>query len=220
MRRTPLRVLAALLLALAALAPVVPAVATVPAATPSQPALCDPMVQQQFCAFFCGPGKAETGAAGETLGQSVPASEAAAEGFFIAAGVPDALAADFVASFTGPLSARIVLPPEQFVRYSGVPEGRGSFLTKTLFISPAEAVPALALQVTGNTAMYRQTVVAVACAVVVEGGIFGGAPGVLQTLAPNRDAFSFSTGQLYGPEAADTPASSPANLCHCVSLAD
>ncbi len=150
------------------------------------PAGCDTATLQEFAADF--------GAFATSPTTAGPVSLAAAQQFLVQSGVPDSLAVSFLASFTGPISARIVLPGESFYRYTATPTSRGSFLTKSLFSSPGEAITALALGVTGNAGTFRQTVTALQCTIVLEGAIAGGGPGEIQTLAPNRDAFAYSLG--------------------------
>ena len=161
----------------------------------SESARCDAAIPTAFAAFF-----ENTPSRGEARG---PVSGESARAFLVWSGLPDSLALDFVASFAGPISARIVPPEESFFRYTADPTSRGSFLTKSLFAAPAEAVVALALSVTGNAATYRQTVTAMVCAIVLEGGIAGGGPIEIQTLAPNRDAFDYGQGMPYGPNNPD-----------------
>ena len=104
-------------------------------------------------------------------------------------------AAGFVESFDGPITARLVRPGEEFGRFTGNPESRGSFLTKSTFGSPSEAVDALNLKPFGNPATYRQPVLSSGRSIVLEGVIKDGALlGTRQTLIINRDAFEFGIG--------------------------
>ncbi|HYL99548.1 MAG TPA: hypothetical protein VEZ90_11390 [Blastocatellia bacterium] len=114
-------------------------------------------------------------------------------------GMSDARAKDFVRSFDdGPITVRTVDPGEQFYRYSGVPDGSGSFLTTQSFSSPDAAVKGLHLEDYGNPATFKQTVTATEPSVVLEGGVRGGnPPGSPQTLITDRGAFDFGTGTSY-----------------------
>ncbi|HEY6330934.1 MAG TPA: hypothetical protein VI756_16500 [Blastocatellia bacterium] len=122
-----------------------------------------------------------------------------AEDILRQSGMSDARAKDFVRSFDdGPITVRTAQPGEQFYRYSGTPEGSGSFLTTQNFSSPDEAVNALHLQDYGNPATYQQTVTATEPTTVLEGGVRGGdPPGSPQTLVTDRSAFNYSTGAPY-----------------------
>jgi hypothetical protein len=126
-----------------------------------------------------------------------PVTPARMSVYLLSAGLPESLAADFVASFEGPMTVRILEPSESFFRYTDVPDSRGSYLTRTAFTSPEEAHQALALAVTGNRATYRQIVVVLQYTIGFEGGIAGGWPGVDQTLVPDRDALQYNPGEPY-----------------------
>jgi hypothetical protein len=82
-------------------------------------------------------------------------------------------------------------------RYTGNPTSMGSFLTKTLFSSPQEAIKGLALGSYSNSAVYLQTVTSTGSSLVFEGGVAGGTTGVGQTLLVNPNAFEFGTGVSY-----------------------
>lgn len=104
-------------------------------------------------------------------------------------------ASGFVGSFDGPITARLVRPGENFGRFTGKPHGSGSFLTKSIFSNPAEAVGALRLGPYGNPATYRQPVVSSGRSIVLEGVIKDGVPpGTRQTLIIDQDAFKFGAG--------------------------
>jgi hypothetical protein len=73
-----------------------------------------------------------------------------------------------VESFDAPITARIVEPGEEFLRYAPAATGRGRFFTKPRFDSPAEAWSALALRHSpGNDARFRQTVTVMRCTIVL-----------------------------------------------------
>jgi hypothetical protein len=105
-------------------------------------------------------------------------------------------AKSYVASFDGPMTARIVRPGEEFLRYTDVPTSTGSFLTKTEFATPAQAVDGLYLGPYGNSASYLQQVTARNSTIVLEGAIANGGQGIKQ-LVVNRNAFEFNTGVRY-----------------------
>ena len=101
-------------------------------------------------------------------------------------------------SFDGPITARLVESDEGFGRYTGNPTSKGSFLTKSTFSTPSEAVDALNLGPFGNPATFRQPVTSSGRSIVLEGGIRGGQPGVRQTLIINRGRFEIGTGRTFG----------------------
>ena len=72
-------------------------------------------------------------------------------------------------------TTRLVRPREEFGRFSGSPDGTGSFLTKSTFETPQEAVDALFLGPFGNPATFRQPVVSTQRSIVLEGLIKNGA---------------------------------------------
>lgn len=106
-------------------------------------------------------------------------------------------AADYVASFDGPITTRTVDPGESFLRYTDSANSTGSFLTTTQFANPSAAVDGLYLAPYGNGASLVQPVTSIASSPVLEGGILNGAPGVQQTVIANRGAFYFGTGVGY-----------------------
>ena len=102
---------------------------------------------------------------------------------------------DFLSSIDGPITARLVRPGEDFGRYSGRAEGPGSFLTKSTFDTPEQAVDALFLRPYGNPATFRQPVVSTNRSIMLEGLIKNGAPpGTKQAIVVDRNAFEFGQG--------------------------
>jgi hypothetical protein len=120
-----------------------------------------------------------------------------AEEFLLKNGFGAERARNFLGSFDGPITARIVEPGETFLRYTDVASSRGSFLTTTQFASPAEAVEGLYLGPYGNNASLVQPVTASGRNIVLEGGIQNGGVGVRQTLIIDRGAFQFGEGRGY-----------------------
>jgi len=120
-----------------------------------------------------------------------------AESFLTKSGVSAARAKDFVESFDGPITARLVRSGEDFSRYTDVPQSTGSFLTKTQFANPAAAVDGLYLGPYGNGATLVQSVSSTGRSIVLEGGVANGGAGIRQTLVVNRGAFQFGTGVRY-----------------------
>src|SRR5262245_266987 len=121
------------------------------------------------------PGESRPGKAAARAGRAVSAQEA--EDILISKGMSKARASQFVRSFDdGPIRVRDVEPGEQFYRYSGVENGKGSFLAKEAYSSPEEAVKALHLEDYGNPATFRQAVTATQPTTVLEGGVRGGQP--------------------------------------------
>lgn len=141
-----------------------------------------------------GVGAAESNIARGLRGTSV-VSPARAESFLVKNGFSPADAKDFIGSFDGPITARIVRPGEDFLRYTGNPTSTGSFLTKSRFSNPASAVDGLYLSPYGNPATYVQTVTSSGRSIVLEGAIKNGGSGVGQTVIHNRGAFTFGVGQ-------------------------
>ena len=74
-------------------------------------------------------------AASSGLSRSAIISNDTAQAFLVKNGMSVDRAKDFVASFYGPITARVVSPGENFVRYTDVANSQGSFLTKTIFPS-------------------------------------------------------------------------------------
>jgi|GEM_PF-3856938 len=103
-------------------------------------------------------------------------------------------ATDYINSFDGPITARIVEPGESFLRYTDVANSRGSFLTNTRFSNPGAAVDGLYLRPYGNSASLLQPVSASGRSIILEGGILNGGRGVSQSLILDRNAFIFGTG--------------------------
>jgi hypothetical protein len=104
-------------------------------------------------------------------------------------------AADFVASFDGPITVRLVRPGENFLRYTDVADSKGSFLTTTQFANPSEEVDGLYLGPYGNGATLVQPVTSVGRSIVLEGGVANGGAGIQQTLIVNRNAFEIGLGK-------------------------
>ena len=132
-----------------------------------------------------------------TRGASVAVSGEAAEAYMISQGVPAHLAPEFVASFQGQITARIVQKGESFMRYSSQAGGKGSFVTQKAYSSPSAAVDALYLKPYGNTATHMQRVTAQRTSIVFEGGIYKGASGARQSFLVDQGAFKFGSGVKY-----------------------
>jgi RHS repeat-associated protein len=126
------------------------------------------------------------------LSRSAVVSTERAEQLLIKYGRNAEEAKDYVASFNGPITARIVSPGESFLRYTDVATSKGSFLTKSVFGSPAEAVEGLYLKPYGNSASLLQDVSASGRSIILEGGVANGS--AQQSLIVNRNAFQFGTG--------------------------
>jgi RHS repeat-associated protein len=104
----------------------------------------------------------------------------------------------FVASFEGPVIARIAQPGEQWPRYTGNAASKGHFLANSHFGTAEEAMNALNIRLFGNPATYRQTVTATGRSIVLEGSIRGSnPPGIKQTVILDQGKFHFSTGEKY-----------------------
>jgi hypothetical protein len=139
------------------------------------------------------------GAAGTPAGLRTSAliSGERAEAFLVKNGFSADRAKDFVASFNGPITARLVRPGEDFFRYTDAPESTGSFLTKTQFANPPAAVDGLYLGPYGNNATFVQSVGSTGRSIVLEGNIANGGVGIRQSVVVNRDTFQFGTGVRY-----------------------
>ncbi len=148
----------------------------------------------QLALTAVGFGGAITQAAGG-LSKSATVTNMQAEAYLVRNGYTPALAKDYIASFEGPITARIAEPGEQFLRFTGNPQSQGSFLTKTSFSSPQEAVGSLNIQDYGNPATYVQEVTASGRSIVFEGNIKGGQ--AKQSIIINRSKFQFGTGTDY-----------------------
>ena len=144
-----------------------------------------------------GVGASSEIATSSGLSRSAIVSNDTAQAFLVKNGMSVGLATDFIASFDGPITARIVSPGENFVRYTDVADSQGNFLTKTIFPDPTTAVNDLYLGPYGNNASLMQPVTATGRSIILEGGIANGAPGVQQSLIVNRGAFQFGTGLGY-----------------------
>lgn len=131
------------------------------------------------------------------LARSAVVSAERAEEFLLKNGIGAERARNFLGSFDGPITARIVEPGETFLRYTDVASSRGSFLTTTQFASPSEAVEGLYLGPYGNNASLVQPITASGRSIVLEGGIQNGGVGVRQTLIIDRGAFQFGEGRGY-----------------------
>ena len=92
-------------------------------------------------------------------------------------------------SFNGPITARLVRLGEDFLRYTDIADSKGSFLTKTIFPSPAAAVDGLYLGPYGNNASLMQPVTSSSRNIMFEGGVANGGAGVQQSPIINRGAF-------------------------------
>ncbi len=103
-------------------------------------------------------------------------------------------ATDYINSFDGPITARIVAPGESFLRYTDVANSKGSFLTNVRFSNSASAVDGLYLGPYGNGASLLQPVSASGRSIILEGRIANGGRGVTQSLIIDRGAFTFGTG--------------------------
>lgn len=131
------------------------------------------------------------------LRTSTVISNSRAESFLLKQGMSADRAADFVASFDGPITARMARSGEDFLRYTDVADSKGSFLTKTAFANPASAVDGLYLGPYGDSASLMQPVTSVSRSIVLEGAVAKGGAGIMQTLIVNRNAFHIGTGVRY-----------------------
>lgn len=113
-------------------------------------------------------------------------------------GFSEARARDFIDSFGGDITARIVRKGERFKRYTDAGDSKGSFLTKSEFDSPQDAVAGLHLGPYGNSAGLVQDVTASKSSIVLEGQVKNGGQGVSQSLVTDRGAFTFGAGKKYG----------------------
>jgi hypothetical protein len=121
-----------------------------------------------------------------------------AEGYLIENGFSPARAKDYVASFDGPITARIARPGEAGYRYTDIADSQGNFLTQSEFATPPDAVSGLYLRPEyQNNATLRQTVTATGRSIVLEGAVRNGGPGVQQTVVINRNTFNYGTGVGY-----------------------
>ena len=134
---------------------------------------------------------------GATVARVVSRQEA--EEILVSKGMSQARAKDFVASFDdGPITVRETQAGETFYRYSGTPDGKGSFLTQTKYANPQEAVDGLHLGPYNNPATYRQPVTATGPSTVLEGGVRNGVPpGARQTVVTGMDSFQYGEGVTY-----------------------
>lgn len=121
-----------------------------------------------------------------------------AETFLLKNDFPVARAKDFVDSFEGPITARLVRSNEGWLRYTDVASSKGSFLTKTQFSTPGEAVRGLyLLPEFSNSATLVQEVNSTGRSVVLEGAVKNGGVGVRQTFVIDRNKFYFGIGGGY-----------------------
>jgi len=146
---------------------------------------------------LAGPASGVTGSARAGLRTSAEISAGRAETFLVKHGVDPEIAKSYVASFDGPITARIVRPGEEFLRYTDYSNSTGSFLTKTEFPNPPTAAEGLYLKPYNNNANYVQVVTSNGRTIVLEGGIAKGAAGVRQTVVPNRSLFNYQEGRTY-----------------------
>lgn len=133
-------------------------------------------------------------AANTGLRRSTVVSPERAHGLLIKYGRSADQATDYINSFDGPITARIVELGKSFLRYTDVANSKGSFLTNTMFSNPASAVDGLYLAPYGNGASLLQPVSASGRSIILEGGIANGGRGVTQSLIIDRGAFTFGTG--------------------------
>lgn len=120
-----------------------------------------------------------------------------AETFLVKHGVRPETAKSYVAELDGPITARLVRPNEDFLRYFDAPKEQGSFLTKTAFDSPSSAITGLNLAPFGNNASLVQPVTSTGRTILLEAGIKNGGNGVRQFLIYDRSVFKFGTGVSY-----------------------
>lgn len=131
------------------------------------------------------------------LRTSTVVSSDRAEAFLIKHGVKPESAASYIAELDGPITARIVRPGEDFLRYFDAPKDQGSFLTKTVFDSPESAARGLNLEPFGNRAAFVQPVTSTGRTILLEAGIKDGGAGVRQYLIYDRSVFQFGNGVTY-----------------------
>ncbi|MDI1261221.1 DUF6861 domain-containing protein [Aquabacterium sp.] len=125
-------------------------------------------------------------------------SSAEAEQMLIEHGLSPGRAKDYVASFEGQITAREVKVGEKFLRYTDIPDSKGSFLTTKIFGSPQQAARGLYLEPYGNNASLVQEVFATKTSTVLEGAIANGVPpGTTQTLIMDRTGFLIGGGVLH-----------------------
>ena len=132
------------------------------------------MAAASFGAGMAAFGKVGGGTVSKGLSRSTIVSAERAEQLLVRYGQSPAQAKDFIASFNGPITARIASPGESFLRYTDVANSKGSFLTKAVFESPKDAVKGLYLKPYGNRASLVQVVVSSKRSIVLEGGIANG----------------------------------------------
>ena len=138
------------------------------------------------------------GLSGLGLRTSTVVSAERAEAFLLKNDFPAVRAKDFVNSFEGPITARLVRSGEDWLRYTDVADSKGSFLTKTQFYTPDEAVRGLyLLPEFNNRATLVQGVSSSGRSIVLEGAVKNGGPGIRQTLIIDRDKFYIGTGSGY-----------------------
>jgi hypothetical protein len=133
--------------------------------------------------------------AGGGLRTSATISAERAETFLVKQGVDADLAKSYVKSFDGSITARLVRPGEDFLRYTDRSGSTGNFLTKTQFPDSSTAVESLYLKPFNNNATYVQVVTSNGRTIVLEGRVANGA--AQQTLAPNKTLFNYGTGKTY-----------------------
>lgn len=129
------------------------------------------------------------------LRTSATVSGERAEAFLVKNGIDPANAKSYVESFEGSITARLVRPGEDFLRYTDRPNSSGYFLTKTHFPDATTAVDALHLKDWGNKATFKQVVTSNWRTIVLEGNVANGA--AKQTLVPSKNNFNYGLGQTY-----------------------
>ncbi|HEY0199051.1 MAG TPA: putative Ig domain-containing protein [Rhodanobacter sp.] len=131
------------------------------------------------------------------LRSSAVISSDRAESFLIKNGIEPDFAKSYIAEMDGDITARLVRPNEDFLRYFDAPKDQGSFLTKTVFDSPSSAVDGLNLGPYGNKADLVQTVTSKGRTIILEAGVKNGGADVRQFLIHDRSVFEFSPGRNY-----------------------
>jgi YD repeat-containing protein len=118
---------------------------------------------------------------------------AAMRNFFLARGLSTEAADGFASSFSNGMGVlREVKAGETFLRYSDeAGNAVGSFLTKTAYPTPSQAVGALNLEDFNNGATLVQQVTATQDTYVLEGGVAGSDSNAYQAIAVDQSAFTY-----------------------------
>lgn len=140
-------------------------------------------------------GRFGKAAKGNGLSRSNVVSAQRAEQLLVKYGYTADQAKKYVASFSGPIRARIASPGESFLRYTDGVGSKGHFLTKSEFKTPAEAVKNLYLEPFGNRASLMQRVTASRRSIILEGEVANGS--AKQSVIVNQKAFQFEKGMNY-----------------------